>query len=174
MNAIWCNCVKKPEKNSGLQRGLNAIPVRCSNQLSYEATDVGSTGIARSRVQTLLKSWIFFRLLYATASNCVHNCEDHPSLDFNTAVHIWFISYTSFWKFSIKHLFDNFKIISRHFRGTKINILRGSMHPDPLVGSCLHIRSTFSPPPPPPPHTHTHTQAARALAKTSNKIHVPF
>ena len=37
----------------------------------------------------------FFRLLYAIALNCVHNCEDHPSLDFITAVHIWFISYTS-------------------------------------------------------------------------------
>ena len=39
----FCNCVKKPEKNSGLQRGL------------------------RSRVQAPLKSWIFFRLLYAIA-----------------------------------------------------------------------------------------------------------
>ena len=44
------------------------------------------TGIARSRVQTPLKSWIFFRLLYAIAFNCVHNCEDQPSLDFISAV----------------------------------------------------------------------------------------
>ena len=52
MNAIKCNCVKKPEKkNSGLQR-------------------------------------IFFRLLYAIAFNCVHNCEDQPSLDFISAVHM--------------------------------------------------------------------------------------
>ena len=137
------------------------------------------TGIARSRVQAPLKSWIFFRLLYAivkiaiitariilhlisylqftydlfhmhhsltylsrehmnpklpcsqrqwlhssvgrashryrdvtgsspvgvlnffqassrNCKNCDHNCEDHPSFDFISAVHIWFISYASF------------------------------------------------------------------------------
>ena len=27
---------------------------------------------------------------------CVHNCEDHSSFDFISAVHIWFISCTSF------------------------------------------------------------------------------
>ena len=40
-----CNCIYRSLKKSGLQRGLNrdlAIPVRRSNQLSYEATDVGS------------------------------------------------------------------------------------------------------------------------------------
>ena len=57
----FCNYVKKPEIWT---RG-RAIPVRRSNQLSYEATDVGllwvqgqlswlerRMGIARSRVQT--------------------------------------------------------------------------------------------------------------------------
>ena len=39
-----------------------AIPVRRSNQLSYEATDVGS--------------WIFQASL-RNCKNCVHNCEDH-------------------------------------------------------------------------------------------------
>ena len=53
MNAIICNCVKKPEKNSGLQP-RSSIP---------------------------LKSWIFFRLLCAIAYNCIHNCEDQPSFD---------------------------------------------------------------------------------------------
>ena len=115
-----CNCVKKPEKNSGLQWGLNPWPHNTTvmlYQLSYEATDVGSRSIvgsyvpvkemsvndiwnksymnfgnemkmkkwsspwtqfmqlckeawkiARSQVQTPLKSWIFFfRLLYAIA-----------------------------------------------------------------------------------------------------------
>ena len=104
-----CNCVKKPEKISGLQRGLNPFPRDTGAmlyQLSYQATDVGHiwfisyiinthlfhgniwtnnwpapnvsgfiaqlvehrTGIARSRVQTPLKSLIFFfRLLYAIA-----------------------------------------------------------------------------------------------------------
>ena len=39
-----CNCVKKPEKNSGLQRGWTrdlAITGVMVYQLSYEATDVG-------------------------------------------------------------------------------------------------------------------------------------
>ena len=43
-----CNCVKKPEKNSGLQRGLNPWPRDTGAmlyQLSYEATDVGSRSI---------------------------------------------------------------------------------------------------------------------------------
>ena len=48
-----CNCVKKPEKNSGLQRGLNPWPRDTSAmlyQLSYEATDVGSRSIVGSYV----------------------------------------------------------------------------------------------------------------------------
>ena len=52
-----------------------AIPVRRSNQLSYEATDVGSWS-SWSRVQTPLKSWIFQASL-RNCKNCVHNCEDH-------------------------------------------------------------------------------------------------
>ena len=43
-----CNCVKKPEKNSGLQRGLNLWPHNNGAmlyQLSYEATDVGSNEV---------------------------------------------------------------------------------------------------------------------------------
>ena len=46
-----CNCVKKPEKNSGLQRGLNPWPRDTGAmlyQLSYEATEVGSRSIAGS------------------------------------------------------------------------------------------------------------------------------
>ena len=47
------NCVKKPEKNSGLQRGLNPWPRDTGAmlyQLSYEATDVGSRSIVGSYV----------------------------------------------------------------------------------------------------------------------------
>ena len=43
-----CNCVKKTEKNSGLQRGLNPGPRDTGAmlyQLSYEATDVGRRSI---------------------------------------------------------------------------------------------------------------------------------
>ena len=73
-----------------------AIPVRCSNQLSYEAISFhisfrhwfipqgkirthkwpAPTGIARSRVQTPLKSWIFQASL-RNCKTCVHNWEDH-------------------------------------------------------------------------------------------------
>ena len=48
-----CNCVKKPEKNqdfNGVWTRDLAIPVRRSNQLSYEATDVGSRSIVGSYV----------------------------------------------------------------------------------------------------------------------------
>ena len=48
-----CNCVKKPEKNLGLQRGFNPWPHDTSAmlyQLSYEATDVGSRSIVGSYV----------------------------------------------------------------------------------------------------------------------------
>ena len=46
------NCVKKPEKNSGLQRGLNPQfdTGAMLYQLSYEATDVGSRSIMGSYV----------------------------------------------------------------------------------------------------------------------------
>ena len=43
-----CNCVKKPEKNSRLQRSLSSWPRDTGvmlYQLSYEATDVGSAEI---------------------------------------------------------------------------------------------------------------------------------
>ena len=49
----FCNCVKKPEKNSGLQRGLNPWPCDTGAtlyQLSYEATGVGSRSILGSYV----------------------------------------------------------------------------------------------------------------------------
>ena len=51
-----CNCVKGPVKKKKIQdfNGVwthdLAIPVRCSNQLSYEATDVGSWSIMCSYV----------------------------------------------------------------------------------------------------------------------------
>ena len=47
------NCVKKPERNSGLQRVLNLWPRDTGAmlyQLSYEATDVGSRSILGSYV----------------------------------------------------------------------------------------------------------------------------
>ena len=64
-----CNCVKKPEKNPGLQRGLNPWPRDTSAmlyQLSYEATDIAFTA-------TIISSFSLFHFI--------------------SAVHIWFISY---------------------------------------------------------------------------------
>ena len=50
-NAGKVYCVKKPEKTRDL-----AIPVRRSNQLSYEATDVGSRSIVGSYVPVKMKN----------------------------------------------------------------------------------------------------------------------
>ena len=112
---------------NGVWTSVLAIPVRRSNQLSYEATDVVSwsfvgsnvpvrnesmmkwymkwtihelriwnqvkrrTGIARSRVQTPLKSWIFQAL--RNWKNAFITARIIASLDFISAVHIWSISY---------------------------------------------------------------------------------
>ena len=59
------NCVKKPEKNSGLQRGLNPWPRDTGAtlyQLSYEATDVGSRSILGSYVP--VKDMYVWYLIY--------------------------------------------------------------------------------------------------------------
>ena len=40
----------------------------------------------------------FFQASLRNCKNCDHNCEDHSSFDFISAVHIWFISYASFTK----------------------------------------------------------------------------
>ena len=65
------NCVKQPEKNSGLQRGLNPWP------------------------QASLRN----------CGDCDHNCEDHSSFDFISAVHIWFIWYASFNELTVNGYF---------------------------------------------------------------------
>ena len=51
-----CNCVKKPEKNSGLQQGLNPWPCETGAmlyQLSYEATDVCFTYKLAKRLEKM-------------------------------------------------------------------------------------------------------------------------
>ena len=50
------NCVKKPENFQDFNRVLTcdlAIPVQCSNQLSYEATDVGSRSLLGSQLPVI-------------------------------------------------------------------------------------------------------------------------
>ena len=79
-----CNCVKKPLKNSGPQRGLNPWPRDTGAilyQLSYEATDVGSRSIflrailRRTFSRLLIVEWIlivtcrYFRFKWET---CIH------------------------------------------------------------------------------------------------------
>ena len=110
-----------------------AIPVRRSNQLSYEATDVGSWSFVGSNVpvrnESMMKwymKWIIYELriwnqvrlwssqlwtqflqlrreawkiqgsnpLYAIAKIAFTPARIIASLDFISAVHIWFISYT--------------------------------------------------------------------------------
>ena len=66
-----CNCVKKPEKNSGLQRGLNPWPRDTGAtlyQLSYEAFFT-----QLHKLLSLRRSFLHFHFI--------------------SAVHIWFISY---------------------------------------------------------------------------------
>ena len=43
------------------------------------------TSIARSRVQSPLKSCIFFSGFLHNCTNHIHNCEDHSSFDFISA-----------------------------------------------------------------------------------------
>ena len=128
----------KSQNFNGVQTRDLAIPVRRSNQLSYEATDVGSwsfvsrnepvrnefevvykkfstsvasllswlerrTGIARSRVESPLKSW-FFQASIRNCLNCVHNCADHGLLDFNAFnLHYTFTLHT-FFRVRVLHL----------------------------------------------------------------------
>ena len=62
-----CNCVKKPEKNLGLQRGLNLWPrdvCAMLYQLSYKATDVGRRSIVGSYVPVKeIFSWTLLKIL---------------------------------------------------------------------------------------------------------------
>ena len=137
-----------------------AIPVRRSNQLSYEATDFGSWSfvgsnvpvrnestmkwymkwiiceqriwnqmklwssqlwviIARSRVQTPLKSWIFQASL-RNCKNCVHNCEDHSF--------IWFHIRSS----DMIHFIHHFIVVlSKYLFITTFNL---------WASSCCHVK----------------------------------
>ena len=99
-----------------------AIPVRRSNQLSYEATDVGSWSFVGSNGpvsnESMMKWYLtriiyemnhiwtpeFFRLLYAIVKIAFITAKIIASLDFISAVHIWFISYTIS---SLNHIFRN-------------------------------------------------------------------
>ena len=90
----FCNCVKKPEKNSGLQRGLNPWPRDTGAtlyQLSYEATDVGSRSIVGSYVPVKEMN-----------VNDVYEINHMWTADMKSNEE-WFISYASFTYIIIFH-----------------------------------------------------------------------
>ena len=113
MNAISAISWRSLKK---IQWGLNlwlTMPVRCSYQQSYEATDVGSRSVVvtsyvtmkevnvndvceTNHVWTVERNLNFFRIFYAIAEISIHNYGDHSSFHFISSVHIWCISYTSF------------------------------------------------------------------------------
>ena len=70
-----------------------------------------------------LKSWIFFRLLYAIAYNCIHNCEDQPSFGY--------------------HYFPLFLICSHHYKflWNKIKPNYPENFPFPFSFLCQWVRS---------------------------------
>ena len=73
------NCVKKPEKNSGLQRGLNPWPRDTGAtlyQLSYEATDVGTLTLYINTFQHVDP----YKLIQVTAiiCDCTFYVIEHP------------------------------------------------------------------------------------------------
>ena len=102
-------------------------------QLSYEATDVGSrsistqnwpapnvsgfiaqlverrTGIARSRVQAPLKSWIFFRLLYAIVKIAIITAR----------IILHLISHPQF-TYDLFHMHHSFTYLSREHMNPKL------------------------------------------------------
>ena len=70
-----------------------AIPVRRSNQLSYEAIDVGSWSFVSSNEPVKNGCEVIYEIFHILncglfqasiriCLNCVHNCDDHSSLDF--------------------------------------------------------------------------------------------
>ena len=63
----------------------------------------------------------FFQASLRDCINCVHNCEDQPSFDFISAVHIWFISYTSF-TFNVKFDWNN-QTFFRYLQGSYTLVL---------------------------------------------------
>ena len=83
------NCVRKPDVGSWSFVSSNE-PVRNECEVIFEMfhllnvksyIELRRTGIARSRVQTPLKSWLF-QASIRNCLDCVHNCEDHSLLDF--------------------------------------------------------------------------------------------
>ena len=61
------------------------------------------TGIREVTGSSPVEVLNFFQASLRNCKNCDHNCEDHSSFDFISAVHIWFISYASFKSNNVVH-----------------------------------------------------------------------
>ena len=122
MNAIYAMAYieawKSQDFNGVWNRDL-AIPVRRSNKLRYEATDVGSWSFVgsnepvRNECEVIYMKYFIYNCFYIrNCINCVHNCEDHILLDFKIHMqfNIWNISYIT--SHSTKTLHDYLICIS--------------------------------------------------------------
>ena len=81
-----CHCVRSQKKIQdfyGIWTRDLAIPVRCSNKLSCEGTDVGSWSIMCLYDLFQMFIYLFISCIFHI---CVHNCKDHSSFDFISAV----------------------------------------------------------------------------------------
>ena len=74
----WCN-----NRRNEIRSWFNSynLPHSSVSMNIHIIDQLPCTGIARSQIQILLKSWIFFRLLKCNCIKCVHYCEDHSSFD---------------------------------------------------------------------------------------------
>ena len=92
----FCNSLWKPEKfKTSTEFEPCAREILVSRGHRFKPVDTAilvwiicDTGVARSRVQTPLTSWIFQITYICSCKNCVHNsyCEDHSLFDFTSVV----------------------------------------------------------------------------------------
>ena len=101
-----------------------AIPVRCSNQLSYEATNVGSRSIKCSYVPMSVTNVYEINHIWEL-QKCVHNCCDHSSFDFISVVLIYDLFHInlSHYRCNLIIIRINSKIIWAHKLCIRLEIL---------------------------------------------------
>ena len=68
------------------KRIIDQLPTSVASKLSW---------LEHQGFKSRLSPEFFQASYWGNCINCVHNCEDHSSFDFISAVLIWFISYTS-------------------------------------------------------------------------------
>ena len=105
-----------------------------SSQRQWLHSSVGSsvrrTGIARSRAQTPLKSWLF-QASIRSCLNCVHNCDDHSLLDKKTKSNICHHMLT----LSTQLQNRSFHVVER----TRTSVKRWKMHVQSVQKYCFFI-----------------------------------